>query len=270
MGIKAGCQTYTWEMLGKSWTGGPDDLLTAIADGGYAGIEITDTMIGIYADRPADFAAALEDKGLTLVAFDMASKSGFTVAQEIPNDLDTARRWVDFVAMFPGALISLGSATVTSDGPRADKFGIAAEFYNKAGELGKAAGVEIAVHPSSHHNTLLFDRADYDRIFSLIDKDLVGWVPDTGHILRGHADIRDTLRTYLDRIRYIHLKDVDAAGQWAMLGEGICDLQAVIDICATAPRFKGWLVLEEESDTAAADPAYAVKTNRETMRRHGV
>jgi inosose dehydratase len=269
-GIKAGCQTYTWEMLGKNWTGGPDDLLVAIADGGYAGIEITDTMIGSYANKPSDFAAALEDKRLTLVAFAMASKSGFTIKDEISKDLDTARRWINFVAMFPGALISLGSATVTSDGPRADKFGIAAEFYNKAGELGKAAGVEIAVHPSSHHNTLLFDRADYDRIFSLLDKDLVGWVPDTGHILRGHADMTDTLRTYRDRIRYLHLKDVDAAGQWTMLGEGICDIQAVIDICTAAPRFNNWLVLEEESAAAAADPAWAIKTNRETMRRYGV
>lgn len=57
---------------------------------------------------------------------------------------------------------------------------------------------------------------------------------------------------------------------WEMLGKGICDIRAVIDIAAAAPRFNGWLVLEEESDAAAADPARAVKTNRETIRRHGI
>jgi sugar phosphate isomerase/epimerase len=267
--LKVGCQTFTWEMLGKNWNGGPDDLLEAIAEGGYAGIEITDTMIGHYADSPDNFAASLKKHGLTLASFAMGSKSGFTVRQEIESDLRTTQRWIDFAATFSGALVSIGSATVVSEGPRAEKFEIAAEFYNRAGELGKASGVHIAVHPSSHHNTLLFDRADYDRIFSLIDKNLVGWVPDTGHILRGHADILDTLRTYQDRIRYLHLKDVDANGKWAMLGKGICDTPAVIDIVAAAPRFNGWLVLEEESDTAAADPATAVKTNRETMRRYG-
>ena len=87
----------------------------------------------------------------------------------------------------------MGSATVVSDGPRDDKFAIAAEVYNRAGELGRKAGVQVAVHPSSHHNTLLFDRADYDRIFGLLDPSLVGWVPDTGHILRGHKDMADTL-----------------------------------------------------------------------------
>lgn len=267
--LKVGCQTFTWEMLGDRFTGGPDDLLKAIADGGYAGIEITDTMIGRYAGKPAEFAAALKSAGLTLVAFAFGSKSGFTLKDQIGTDLEAARRWIDFAAAFPGALVSMGSATVVSDGTRDDKFAVAAEVYNKAGELGRKAGVQVAVHPSSHHNTLLFDRADYDRIFGLLDPSLVGWVPDTGHILRGHKDMADTLTTYRDRIRYVHLKDVDAGGTWAMLGKGVCDTAKVIEIAGTAPHFNGWLVLEEESETAAADPAAAVKTNRQTMRGYG-
>lgn len=267
--IRVACQTYTWEMLGDNWAGGPDDLLRAIADGGYAGIEITDAMIGPYAGRPAEFAAALDAHGLALVAFAMASPGGFTVGEKIEDDLETARRWIDFVARFPGAVLSLGSATVMTGGPRADKFEIAAEFYNRAGELGRASGVDVAIHPSSHHNTLLFDRADYDRIFALVDGGFVGWVPDTGHILRGHPDLLDTLAAHRDRIRYLHLKDADAAGRWAMLGEGVLDVPAVIESVAAAPRFNGWLVLEEESDTAALDPAAAVSLNRRTLRRHG-
>ncbi|TIU26047.1 MAG: sugar phosphate isomerase/epimerase, partial [Mesorhizobium sp.] len=43
----------------------------------------------------------------------------------------------------------------------------------------------------------------------------------------------------------------------------------VIEIASAAPNFNGWLVLEEESETAAADPAIAVKTNRQTMRGYG-
>ena len=81
------------------------------------------------------------------------------------------------------------------------------------------------MHPSSHHNTLLFTRADYDRIFGLLEPQ-VGWVPDTGHILRGGQAIGDTLAAHRDRIRYVHLKDVDAQGTWAMLGEGACDVAA--------------------------------------------
>ncbi len=267
--FKVGCQTFTWEMLGAGWTGTADDLMAAIAAGGYEGIEITDTMIGRYADKPADFKKALANHGLQLVSFAFGSQTGFTVADHVGADLVVAQRWVDFASHFEGALVSIGSATVVSDGPRAEKFKVAAEFYNRAAALGQASGVTVAVHPSSHHNTLLFDRADYDTIFGLLDPALVGWIPDTGHILRGHDDILDTLKTYQARIRYLHLKDVDANDQWAMLGEGVLDTPAVLDIVGKAPNFNGWLVLEEESETAGRDPAAAVKLNRQTMRGYG-
>ncbi len=267
-GLKIGCQTFTWEMLGDGWTGGPDDLLRAIAAGGYAGIEITDTMIGYYADKPQAFAAALADHGLTLVSFAFGSKSGFTEPLMLDGDLETARRWADFVAHFPGALISMGSATVMSEGARTEKFNVAAEVYNQAAEVGRAAGVAFAVHPSSHHNTLLFTRADYDALFAQLEP-VVGWVPDTGHILRGGQDIDDTLRTYRSRIRYVHLKDVDAAGDWAMLGAGVCDVPAVIASVRQGPQFNGWIVVEEESEEAGRDPAAAVARNRATMRDMG-
>ena len=91
--LKVGCQTFTWEMLGDGFAGGPDDLLRAIAAGGYAGIEITDTMIGRYADKPAEFATALKATGLTLVSFAFGSKSGFTLKEKIGADLEAAQRW---------------------------------------------------------------------------------------------------------------------------------------------------------------------------------
>lgn len=265
--LRIGCQTYTWEMLGERFAGGPDDLLDAIAAGGYEGIEITDAMIGAYSGAPEAFARALEARGLTLAALAIASRSGFTEAGEVEADVETARRWIDFLARFPDAVLSMGSATVMSDGPRETKFRVAAEVYNRAAALGKAMGVGVAVHPSSHHDTLLFSRSDYDALFALLDGETVGWVPDTGHILRGRMDIIDTLRTHGARIRYLHLKDVDASGTWAMLGQGVCDVSAVVAAASSAPRFNGWVVLEEESEEAGADPAKAVRTNRETIRR---
>jgi inosose dehydratase len=175
-----------------------------------------------------------------------------------------------FTAAFPGAHLSLGSATVMSSGARADKFETAARIYNEAGRHGRALGVPVAMHPSSHHDTLLFDRADYDRIMELTDPDLIGWVPDTGHIIRGGQDVAETMERHLARIRYVHLKDVDEAGHWRMLGAGACDVGRVLEVAARAPGFNGWLVLEEESNQAAQDPAAAVQVNRTTLRSFGV
>jgi sugar phosphate isomerase/epimerase len=63
---------------------------------------------------------------------------------------------------------------------------------------------------------------------------------------------------------------VDAQGAWAMLGEGSCDVPAVISAVRQAPRFNGWIVVEEESEAAASDPAAAVRANRGTLRRLGI
>jgi hypothetical protein len=44
--IQVACQTYTWEMLGTEWKGQVTDLLDYVTEAGYAGIEITNSMIG--------------------------------------------------------------------------------------------------------------------------------------------------------------------------------------------------------------------------------
>lgn len=267
--VRIGCQTFTWEMLGDDWLGHPQDLVSAIADAGYSGIEITDTMIGVYKDKPDAFRGLLEDAGLTLVSFAFGSDSGFSEIDAVDGDIETTRRWVDFAAHFPDAMVSLGSATVISPGSKEDKFAAAAEIYNRAWEVGEEAGVSVAIHPSSHENTLLFDRLDYDNIFRRLNPQ-VGWVPDTGHILRGGQDLPDTLEAYSDRIRYVHLKDVDRHGNWVMLGDGVCDTPTVVNLARKAPNFNGWLVVEEESRTAAQDPAAAVAINCRTLLSMGV
>lgn len=268
--LRAGCQTFTWEMLGSGWAGDADDLLAAIGSAGYAGIEITDRMIGRYKGQPTLFAAALERYGLTLVAYACGSQSGFTEPDALDADLAMATAAIQFASAFPGAHVSFGSATLTSEGSRSAKFDVAARFYNEAARRGVRLNVPVAVHPSSHHATLLLTRQDYDELFSRLDRETVGWVPDTGHLIRGNHDILATLHAYRGRIRYLHLKDVDTRGAWQMLGAGVCDVAAVIALVSAAPNFNGWLVVEEESEQAGRDPAAAVALNRRTLATFGL
>ena len=97
------------------------------------------------------------------------------------------------------------------------------------------------------------------------DPDLVTWVPDTGHIVRGKQDLLGTLRDYSARIRHVHLKDASAEGEWRMLGEGICNMPEVVACLRDELQFDGWLILEEEAPEAGADPAAAVRRNREYL-----
>lgn len=267
--LKVGCQTYSWEMLGEGWNGRVDDMLAAVAGAGYAGIEITNTMIREYDGKPAEFAAALRGYGLVLSAFAFASPSGFTDPDARTRELEGANRALGFVGHFPGVLLCLGGASSPDRTDIDGKIGMAAEFYNEVGRRGRKSGVGVAFHPHSHHGSILESRAEYERIMSLTDPDLVGWNPDSGHIVRGGQDLLDTLRRFAPRIRHVHLKDVDREHKWQPLGKGICDVPRMLDVLEKDLGYAGWIVGEEESAEAWADPVAAIRWNRTYLKSLG-
>jgi sugar phosphate isomerase/epimerase len=260
--FRLGCQTFTWEMLGDRWRGTTDELLDAIATAGYAGLEITDHMIGPYAHRGDAFARALSERGLTLVAFAWASATGFTMPEATAADIALADRWLAFVSSFPGAVLSLGSATATAPGARRAQLDCAARIYDAIGRRGAALGVKVAFHPSSHEGSVLTGAEDYEAIMAATDPSVVGWVPDTGHILKGGMDVRGTLRRYGGRIAYVHLKDAGADGSWKPMGDGEVGIPDIVAVLRDELSFAGWLVAEEEAPEAGEDPAGAVLRNR--------
>ena len=267
--LKVGCQTYTWEMRGDDWNGRVDDILDAVAAAGYAGIEITSAMIREYGDRPADFAAALTARGLVLAAFAYASPAGFTAPAARAAEREGVEKALRFVANFPGVVLALGGASSPSREQVEQKIGRAADFYNEAGRRGREMGVEVAFHPHSHHGSILESRAEYDRVMSATDPDLVKWNPDTGHIVRGGQELLDTLRRYAGRIRHVHLKDVGRDNTWQALGKGVCDLRTVLDVLERELGYAGWVVGEEELAEAWNDPIGAVRSNRRYLASLG-
>ena len=263
--IRIACQTYTWEMLGDGWKGRAADLLDWIADAGYAGIEITHTMIGEFADHPGEFAAELAGRGLSLAAFAYASPSGFTDPEWAQEDLREARRWIEFVRLSPTPRLGLGGAAHPTRENATQKLDRAIAFYNEAGRMGAEAGVSVTVHPHSHYGSLLESAEKYGYLMAHLDPHFASLGPDTGHIARGGQDVLECLRTHLPRITHLHLKDVTASGEWAPLGEGICDFPAAIGLLESA-GYDGWLVAEEESEAARRDSVEAIRRNRQYLR----
>ena len=265
--MKIGCQTYTWEMLGDAWHGRVTDLLDMVAEAGYAGIEITNTMIGEFADRPRDFAGELARRGLELAAFAYASTSGFSNPAQAASDLAGANRWLAFLGEFPGVQLGLGGAASADPKLRRVKLDLAIGMYNAIGERAAAAGVVVNVHPHSHFGSLLETAEEYDYLLARLDP-AIRFGPDTGHIVRGGQDLLTCLRRCLPRISHLHLKDADAAGVWQPMGQGMCDFPAVLELL-TASGYDGWVVCEEESELARQDGLAAIKHNRAYLRTLG-
>jgi sugar phosphate isomerase/epimerase len=266
--IRVACQTYTWEMLGAAWPGRATDLLNIIAAAGYAGVEITNNMIGEFAGRPEAFAAALQGRGLELAAFAYSAPSGFTDPDQRARDLAGAEAVIGFLTHFPGAQLALGGASHPEPQTDYRRLDEALAFYNAAGRLAQTAGVPAHVHPHSHHGSLLETAEAYQYLLDRLDPAGVNFGPDTGHIVRGGQDLLTCLRQHLPRIVHLHLKDTTAAGVWQPLGEGACDYPAVFALLAGA-GYTGWVVAEEESEAARQDGVGAVNHNRAYLRSLG-
>ena len=102
-------------------------------------------------------------------------------------------------------------------------------------------GVIAVVHP--HIGTLVENAEDVQRV---VDGSHIGFCIDTGHLAAAGADPVAITLANLDRVKHVHLKDVDttkaakvvagemtfsdavADGMWQVLGEGDVDIAAMI------------------------------------------
>lgn len=266
--IKVGCQTYTWEMLGEVWRGSVTDILDAVAAAGYEGIELTNNMIGEFADRPGDFARELQARNLALAGFAYAPASAWTDPATREADVAEGLHWLEFVKHFPGAKFCLSGAAHESRDRWEEKLDHAIGLYNELGKAAAAAGVSANVHPHSHFGSLLESADEYQYLLDHLDPRYVSFGPDTGHIVRGGQDLLTCLRTHLLRITHLHLKDADASRHWQPLGDGQCDYPAVLALLAEA-GYDGWVVAEEESEQARQNGVAAITANRQHLRQLG-
>lgn len=265
--MRVGHQTYSWEMLGTEWKGTPDDIMDAVARAGYQGVEFSNVMIGSYWNRPAELQRSLERRGLVLAALAYAAEDGFTDPAREQSALEGAERALALAAHFGVPLCLAGPSSPDRD--RAEpKLAHAIRLYNEISRRGGARKVTVAVHPHSHHTSLVLSAAEYDRLLSATAKSGLMFNPDTGHIVRGGQDLLGCFKRHRHRVIHVHCKDVDAEGNWKPMGKGICDFSALLKWLAES-GYQGWLISEEESDAAREDLHSAITSNRAFFRSLG-
>lgn len=268
MPIRIGCQTYTWEMLGSDWTGSLDDILDAVADAGYAGIEIASGMIGDYANRLGDLDAALARRNLAFAAFACASPHGWTDPTRRADEIRLARQAIAVAERFPGCSVGLSGAASPSRDDWETKARYAAALCEEIGANAAARGILVHCHPHSHHGSILETADEYDRFLDSLDPDCAQFGPDTGHMARGGQNVVETVRRHIARIRHLHFKDANAAGEWVAVGDGVVDFPAILRVLEDAV-YDGWIICEEESDDARRDPFAAISKNRRVLCEMG-
>jgi inosose dehydratase len=120
-------------------------------------------------------------------------------------------------------------------------------------------GITACLHP--HIGTVVESAEEIDRVLAT---STVALCLDTGHAVIGGADPEAIARDAADRIKHVHLKDVDltwakrvqagevgysaavASGMYRPLGQGGIDIAAIVSSLERA-GYDGWYVLEQDT-----------------------
>jgi inosose dehydratase len=259
--IRFGCQTYSWQMTIDSYRGRVAHMVAAASRAGFAGFEPEVVMLGA-GWRAGTLRAELDRYGLSLAALCLVEPwAGRYETEQEAREADQA---IEAVATIPGAILNLCQL------PGADRSDLAARQRNALACLDAVSrraarrGVHCTFHPNSPAGSVFRTAADYEVLIDGLSQD-IGFTPDLGHIVKGGMQPLEVLMTYRDRVDHVHYKDIGADGRWAPTGAGVVDFVAVTAYLART-GYAGWIVMEDESPGAEADPDGAARRNADYAR----
>jgi inosose dehydratase len=236
-------------------------MAAVAARAGFAGFEPEVIMLGD--DWSArGLLAQLQRYGMELAALCLVERwSGLTETEQEARDADRA---IEAVAKSPGTILNL----CQYPGPNRD--GLAERQRNALACLSAVSaraadrGVHCTFHPNSPTGSVFRTADDYDVLLTRLPEP-IGFTPDLGHIVKGGMQPLEVLATYGERVDHVHYKDISRTGEWALTGTGIIDFAAVTRYLART-GYAGWIVMEDESPQAQADPDSAARRNAEFAR----
>ena len=216
---------------------------------------------GFLPKDPAEASGMLEGYGLSLVGGFVPVVLHRREARE--DALASVERQAEFFAAAGADVLILAAAAgedsyeenVELDDTGWDEL---FEGLSLAEEIGDRYGLTVAVHP---HSGTAIERPHHVRRF--LEGCETGLCLDTGHLLVGGDDPVKVAELAADRVRVVHLKDVDrlladlvAAGKvgfedavrrgvFKALGDGDVDIGRVIGLLEES-GYGGWYVLEQD------------------------
>ncbi|MCR9236242.1 MAG: sugar phosphate isomerase/epimerase [Alphaproteobacteria bacterium] len=271
-----------------AWQSVLDDCKSA----GYKGIELGP--VGFLPEDPSELADALGQRDLTLI--------GGVVFRAF-HDKDKWDDVMDGAVRTCKSLVAHGAkhlVLIDSISPRraptagrpaeAEQMDQAewAEYASRFETICKIGtqeyGLDVSIHP--HAGGFMDFEPEVERLLQDIDADLLKICLDTGHSHYAGFDPVAFMKRHMDRITYVHFKDIDpkvkanvvanrinfydACGQgiFCNLGDGETDFPAVRQLLLDN-GYEGWCTVEQdcdpEGDTSPINDAIANRTYLESI-----
>lgn len=123
--------------------------------------------------------------------------------------------------------------------------GEVAALLNELGSHAGRFGVRISLH--NHADSMFETGDDLAAVAETLDPARCGLTIDTGHLVKvGVTDIPPILHRFRHLLLNVHLKDLDAQGNFCPLGAGIASLEPALATLREM-NYDEWLIVDEES-----------------------
>ncbi|HIT07040.1 MAG TPA: myo-inosose-2 dehydratase [Candidatus Scybalocola faecipullorum] len=163
-------------------------------------------------------------------------------------------------------------------------------FCTGMDRLGKIAKEDYGIALTFHHHmgTVVQDEDEVKRMMENTNPDFVSLLYDTGHFAYCGVDPLKMVKTYADRIKHVHLKDIRPEivekvkkenlsflegvrmGTFTVPGDGSIDFEPIFKVLEET-GYEGYMLVEAEQDPAKANPlAYAIKARKYIAEHTGL
>lgn len=236
--------------------GSTEEALRDISDAGYEGVELFEGNIMEYASREGQLRQSLESLRLELVA--VYSGANFIYPEILPEELGKIESVARLAGNLGASYMVFGGGAVRSTGILDQDYRLLAEGLDRAKRIVEEGGMSASYHP--HLGSCV---ESPEQIAKLAEHTGIDFCPDTGHLAGGGGDPAEFVRTYADRIRYVHLKDY-AGGGFLPLGQGELDLPQILRSLKEI-EYDGWITVE--LDEYAGHPREGAQISREFLEK---
>ena len=295
MGIRIGNAPCSW---GVEFADDPRNpawqtVLEECAGAGYKGIELGP--VGFMPEDPAILSDALAKNGLTLIGGVVFR--AFHDPDAWDDVMDGAVRTCKALKAHGAEHLVLIDSISPRRAPTAGRANEAeqmelAEWSNYRDRIATVArmgteeyGLTVGIH--AHAAGFMDFEPELERLLGEVDESILKICFDTGHHSYAGFDPVAFMKRHIDRISYMHFKDIDPAvkarvietrtgfydacgqGIFCNLGDGDVDFPSVRQILLDA-EFEGWCTVEQDCDpTLDVSPLDDARINREYLASIG-
>lgn len=253
---------------------------------GYTGIELGP--IGYMPEDPEVLGEALHSRGLELIGgvvfrpfhdpakWNEVKDTAIRTAKALKAH--GAQHMVLIDSISPRRAPTAGRPNEAEQMSQAEWASFAGRFHDIARVGAEDYGLTVSIHP--HAAGFIDFEEEVERLLADIDPSLLKICLDTGHSHYAGFDPVAFMKRHMDRIAYVHFKDIDPAvkadavakrtgfyeacgqGIFCNLGKGMTDFRAVRQLLLDA-AYGGWCTVEQDCDPAGpTSPVDDARANR--------